>query len=1068
MKHTVLALAACVSFFLTLSEDSRADLLGMPAVIASGVQPEHWVHAADMDETGRGSILYSPQPGVLHLLRQNQGSYAPAQALISSGVARVLGARTADFNGNGHRDIAVALELPNGQFAIRVLYWTIFGAYLALDPDYLPGGVPAPQAPLEVADLDRDGRTDIVTCWRTSATGTAKGRTSWFRNLGGNDFSGANSLFLATFDAPCALAVEDFNRDGAPDIAVADNARSEVRVFPGPDFLGPATLATVGPPLRILVEHNGADRWPDLLVLSGGFDTLNNQSIRLYANVNGVFTGGSTNLANPVSHAGVFLPVDLNRDGLRDFVAVSDNNATRGLLVTINDGSPVTGFTYQGSLAPDPLRGGVAFDDDLDGDEDIIAVTGGALVRFANTFAHRLALSRRQYRYGANNGAPQPVSVILAVDVNGDGRNDAVTGSAADGSVRVYFNTAGQLTAGPVVATKPGVRYLASGDLDRDGDVDLVLQSLSQNRVIWYENNGSGTAWTEHVIPNVISIPTGVAVGDINGDGQPDIIVASAGTNTIHLLANTGNAQGWSISNAASVVDAGFIRITDVIRGGAPEVVVQRGDSGVVLLSYANGWTSTVLDGGTAGASGLGLAVADFSGDGRADIAFGSGIAAWILVQQANGTFSSREALGVGFDFENSVNVDNVPRSLQAADLDGDGVCEVIATFRYSGMVFARSRPESGRQSTMTPFLTNAATEPGDTAPLDLDGDGLADLVRRESQNSRLAIDLTTAIHHYVSVRKLPAYGDTGIPYNVLTQSLFGMLQIEARNFAWPGDGDVPLTGLRLTFLQNAAPFAPLAGNAVQGIFEGMSLHRDLGAAGTFDPQSDPAILGVATPAADATGTIVLALPSPTVLVPPGAASTFLLAAQTSPSSGWNIQATVPGQAFIAPDSNKPGYATGVLMANAIAPFAMRSQSPTTLQSWRYFYFFDPYSQGRAANEFDFDRDGLPNLIEYCLGTNPKIPTPSPFFDMQLSGSNYLFVFAAAAPWMPGGKLTLVSSTNLVNWAARATRSGGQAWTTSNLAIDEVSFDADRNAHLVTVPRKAAESFRLQADEVAP
>lgn len=45
--------------------------------------------------------------------------------------------------------------------------------------------------------------------------------------------------------------------------------------------------------------------------------------------------------------------------------------------------------------------------------------------------------------------------------------------------------------------------------------------------------------------------------------------------------------------------------------------------------------------------------------------------------------------------------------------------------------------------------------------------------------------------------------------------------------------------------------------------------------------------------------------------------------------------------------------------------------APLTLQEWRQRNFMMTTDSGNAANNFDFDQDGIPNLVEYALGTSP-------------------------------------------------------------------------------------------------
>ena len=48
----------------------------------------------------------------------------------------------------------------------------------------------------------------------------------------------------------------------------------------------------------------------------------------------------------------------------------------------------------------------------------------------------------------------------------------------------------------------------------------------------------------------------------------------------------------------------------------------------------------------------------------------------------------------------------------------------------------------------------------------------------------------------------------------------------------------------------------------------------------------------------------------------------------------------------------------------------------TPIQQWREIHFGITTNSGNAANDFDFDKDGLDNLVEYGLGTLPKTANP--------------------------------------------------------------------------------------------
>ncbi len=95
-----------------------------------------------------------------------------------------------------------------------------------------------------------------------------------------------------------------------------------------------------------------------------------------------------------------------------------------------------------------------------------------------------------------------------------------------------------------------GGTYAADvGDLDADGDLDLVLVSMTNdwNRpgtasVVWLENDGHQNFTTWQVASEPIHIVT-VAVGDIDGDQKPDIVAGSM--NILKPFQRLGRVSAW-------------------------------------------------------------------------------------------------------------------------------------------------------------------------------------------------------------------------------------------------------------------------------------------------------------------------------------------------------------------------------------------------------------------------------------------------------------------------------------------------------------------------------------------
>ena len=169
--------------------------------------------------------------------------------------------------------------------------------------------------------------------------------------------------------------------------------------------------------------------------------------------------------------------------------------------------------------------GGRALDVDGDGHMDFVA--GGAWYRNSqdpDTPFERIVFDPEL----------SAVHDVLIADVDGDGKPDVVTMSDKN-NVRWYRI--------PDDPRQPWERFdigppvhagIAAGDIDGDGDVDVVRTD------VWFENvRGDGTEWAQHDIgPNTPPPPdfqpyfafdaTKAWVCDMNGDGKQDIVFTDA------------------------------------------------------------------------------------------------------------------------------------------------------------------------------------------------------------------------------------------------------------------------------------------------------------------------------------------------------------------------------------------------------------------------------------------------------------------------------------------------------------------------------------------------------------
>ena len=140
-----------------------------------------------------------------------------------------------------------------------------------------------------------------------------------------------------------------------------------------------------------------------------------------------------------------------------------------------------------------------------------------------------------------------PQSVALG-DVDGDGDLDLLTANTGNDNVSVLLNDgSGNFTAPATNPTPPWVCFMAPysvvlGDVDSDGDLDLLTANYGGNTVSVLLNDGSGnfTAPATNPNPAVGNGPRSVALGDVDGDGDLDLLTANAFSDNVSVLLNDG------------------------------------------------------------------------------------------------------------------------------------------------------------------------------------------------------------------------------------------------------------------------------------------------------------------------------------------------------------------------------------------------------------------------------------------------------------------------------------------------------------------------------------------------
>ncbi len=251
--------------------------------------------------------------------------------------------------------------------------------------------------------------------------------------------------------------------------------------------------------------------------------------------------------------------------------------------------------------------------------------------------------------------------VVTAADMDGDDDQDLLYCGLEAGKVAWYENRDGKgsFTAEHVVSLEAGYcRDVFAADLDSDGDLDVLSAGNSggtEARVVvaWYENvDGLGTFGPRQVISTVANTGLSVDAGDLDGDGDLDVVSSSA--NAPHVWFANTNGEG-NFGPEQMIGSGGRVRDLADLDGDGDLDVLSTAVSGSTNISW---WENTD---GSGHFSGRTIATStssvdntrpvDLDGDGDLDVLFASrehNTIAWCENTDGRGSFGPRRVITRG------------------------------------------------------------------------------------------------------------------------------------------------------------------------------------------------------------------------------------------------------------------------------------------------------------------------------------------------------------------------------------------------------------------------------------
>ena len=527
----------------------------------------------------------------------------------------------------------------------------------------------------ELADMDGDGDGDIVA-FGSGSYSTGAYELFWYQQEADGTFRREVVLFEPVNDSNIVgtTIAELFDLDGDGDLDIltrkkADNQLAQVQVSSaeltwfeneGGSFAAEQTIASFGRQYPVAFHHEDFDGDGDRDLLMAMSDAP--ETVSIYEHLDGAGTYAfAASVLNRVEQPGAATAADLDGDGDLDLLGLS----------------PATGYVFWAEN-----RDG---DGDFGGLRTIVEPMGSAA--------------------GASSGA---ASAVRASDLDGDGDLDVVVVQEFSDAIYWIENEDGLGSFGELqlVTDKPlWPSDVRMGDLDGDGDQDIVSITRQDGDLTWYRNKNDddgfssprkivdATTWSQEY--------TDLALADLDGDGDLDIVaVATSPLSELRGL--------WVLMNDGRANFDDPIRYDDAARLEA-------------------------------------LDVADVDGDGDLDIS----------TIESNGEANWYENLGeLGFGVKQTTATQTKAGQIELADMDGDGDTDMVIS--YSDDVSAdvgQRGPGVGWLENLGGGASFAALQRITSRPLtkplirpellsvdlaDLDGDGDQDLLTSNPNNDSL------------------------------------------------------------------------------------------------------------------------------------------------------------------------------------------------------------------------------------------------------------------------------------------------------------------------------------------
>lgn len=683
-----------------------------------------------------------------------------------------------DVNADGWVDMIVANSL-NNTIAIYRNTSSVGSINFAAPVSYASNSSPRSMV---VDDINDDNKPELLV------TNQGSSNFSIFQNNStATTINFLSKVDFTTGNGPWGIATGDINGDGKVDVAVCNLSSNTVSIYgnihssgiiSASSFAAPVAVSTSSQPNGVAICDINDDLRPELIVSTygNGFVNIypNNTSFFSTNQISGQICAGST-IGVGFTTTTSFSLGNIFTAQLSDANGSFNNPTTIGSIIgttsgTINATIPsntVIGTNYRirvistnPSLISNDSRSNLSVVNcpqitsitPLSGPlETTITITGS---NFSTTPSQnvinvggiivpaRTATSSSVTATIPAGTSYKPISLtVLSNGITASSKesfNPTYMGSNASFGFNTY-------NPGVTFSTNYYPRHVISGDLDGDGEQDLVVSSEGTSSVQIYRNaHSTGQTFgssslilaQSYTLPNISSQSV---LGDIDGDGKLDLVVFVWSSNQICIFRNTSTNGNISFASRVDIISSVAIRygtLADVDNDGKSDIIATHSGFNYISVYKNNTLSGSINANDFANRTSVNsptnlvfIKPCDLDNDGRVDFVAGnSSSSTFTIMRNTTGVISSTM-----FSSFNISTGSTVSSFVNVADMDNDGKQDIIVTCNsLSRLSVYRNLYTSGNMtasSFASPVNITTSTAAFSTSITDINGDNKLDIV---------------------------------------------------------------------------------------------------------------------------------------------------------------------------------------------------------------------------------------------------------------------------------------------------------------------------------------------------